>query len=152
MRTVEREIASALIFSKDGKLLQVKNAEPVHGVYGECWVIPGGGLEEGETVEEAVVREVMEEVGLDISSSPKELVWTGNGESTRILKDTGEEVLVKMRFNNFKVQLEENAEDIQLTFGDEHHVHIWTDVSELKNMSLSRPSIECLTELGYLPS
>lgn len=150
MRIVEREIASALIFSKDGKLLQLKNAEPVHGVYGECWVIPGGGVEEGETTEEAVVREVMEEIGIDISTSPKELVWTGNGESTRILKSTGEEVLVKMHFHNYRVQLDEDSEEVQLAFGDEHHVHVWADVSELKNMNLSVPSIECLTELGYL--
>jgi 8-oxo-dGTP pyrophosphatase MutT (NUDIX family) len=150
MRVVEREIASALIFSKDGKLLQVKNAEPTHGVYGEAWVIPGGGIEEGETAEEAVIREVMEEVGIDISSSPIELVWTGNGESPRTLKSTGEEIMVKMRFSNFRVQLDQDADDVSIVASDEHHEYLWAEVSSLRDMVLSQPSIECLTELGYL--
>ena len=30
------------------------------------WTFPGGGVEEGETLEQAVVREVKEETGLDV--------------------------------------------------------------------------------------
>jgi 8-oxo-dGTP pyrophosphatase MutT (NUDIX family) len=38
---------------------------------GDCyWVFPGGGVEEGETQEEAVVREVFEETSV-VVSSPK---------------------------------------------------------------------------------
>ncbi|MBT2680195.1 NUDIX domain-containing protein [Bacillus sp. ISL-35] len=33
---------------------------------GEFWTLPGGGLEAGESFEEAVVREVKEEVSLDV--------------------------------------------------------------------------------------
>ncbi len=150
MRTVKREIASALIFSKDGKLLQVKNAEPKHGVYSDAWVIPGGGIEEGETADEAVIREVMEEVGLDISSCPRKLVWTGTGQSLKTLKSTGEEVMVDMNFCNYKVQLDKNARDLQIIPSEEHKEHLWADVTELKNLNLSKPSIECLKSLGYL--
>lgn len=35
------------------------------------WVIPGGGIDDGETPEEAVVREVKEETGLDVSVKRK---------------------------------------------------------------------------------
>ena len=47
----------------DGRALLVKRAtEPARGE----WTIPGGLLEVGETLEEAVVRELREETGLTI--------------------------------------------------------------------------------------
>jgi ADP-ribose pyrophosphatase len=54
--------AGALIF-EDGKILLVKRgARPGQGK----WSIPGGIVELGERVRDAVVREVKEECGLDV--------------------------------------------------------------------------------------
>jgi 8-oxo-dGTP diphosphatase len=51
---------SAAIF-RDGKVLIVRRARPpAHGVY----TLPGGGVEVGENLHEAVAREVREETGL----------------------------------------------------------------------------------------
>ena len=53
---------SAAIF-RDGRVLIVRRARPpAHGLY----TLPGGGVELGETLEEAVIREVREETGLDV--------------------------------------------------------------------------------------
>jgi ADP-ribose pyrophosphatase YjhB (NUDIX family) len=53
---------SAAIF-RDGRVLIVRRARPpAHGLY----TLPGGGVELGETLEEAVIREVREETALDI--------------------------------------------------------------------------------------
>lgn len=53
---------SAAIF-RDGRVLIVRRAQPpARGFY----TLPGGGVELGETLERAVVREVREETGLDI--------------------------------------------------------------------------------------
>ncbi|MGM0380848.1 MAG: NUDIX domain-containing protein [bacterium] len=50
----------AIIQSGD-KIALVKRKNPPHG-----WALPGGLVEIGETVEEAVVREIEEETGLEL--------------------------------------------------------------------------------------
>ena len=50
-----------------GKVLLVRRGqEPAHG----RWVIPGGGVELGETAEEAARREIREECGIEITVGP----------------------------------------------------------------------------------
>jgi ADP-ribose pyrophosphatase YjhB (NUDIX family) len=50
---------AAVIFGPDGVLLQRRDDN-------RLWGLPGGGVEPGESVREAVVREVREETGLDV--------------------------------------------------------------------------------------
>jgi ADP-ribose pyrophosphatase YjhB (NUDIX family) len=53
----------------DGKVLLIRRGkEPLRG----RWVVPGGTLELGETLEAAVVREVLEETGITVR--PREVV------------------------------------------------------------------------------
>ncbi len=53
---------SAAVF-RDGRVLIVRRARPpAHGLY----TLPGGGVELGETLEEAVIREIREETALEI--------------------------------------------------------------------------------------
>ena len=53
---------SAAVF-RDGRVLIVRRAQPpAHGLY----TLPGGGVELGETLEQAVIREIREETGLEI--------------------------------------------------------------------------------------
>ncbi|MBT2691659.1 NUDIX hydrolase [Bacillus sp. ISL-55] len=47
---------------KDNYILMTKHVYPD----GSFWTLPGGGLEAGETFEDAVIREVREEVNLDV--------------------------------------------------------------------------------------
>jgi 8-oxo-dGTP diphosphatase len=49
-----------IIESQDGVLL-INRKNPPYG-----WALPGGFVDYGETVEEAIVRETREEVGLDV--------------------------------------------------------------------------------------
>ena len=54
---------SAAIF-RNGRVLIVRRARPpAHGLY----TLPGGGVELGETLEQAIIREVREETGLEIA-------------------------------------------------------------------------------------
>src|SRR5438093_570202 len=56
----------AVIFDGDRVLLVKRGHEPLKGE----WSLPGGRVELGETLEAAVVREVLEETGLDVAVGP----------------------------------------------------------------------------------
>ncbi|WP_203782687.1 NUDIX domain-containing protein [Paractinoplanes rishiriensis] len=63
----ERRRAAAVIV-RDGRVLMVHERSRRSGG-GEWWTLPGGGLEPGETAEEALRREVFEETGLVVSGA-----------------------------------------------------------------------------------
>ena len=63
---MDKRVSSRAIIIEDGKVLAIFRRKLIDGVLKEYYVIPGGGLEEGETLEENVTRELKEELGLDI--------------------------------------------------------------------------------------
>ena len=67
MRTIQRDIVGGFIFSADGKLLLGKNRKG--GVYEGLFVVPGGGVDTGETKPQALRREMLEETGIDIATA-----------------------------------------------------------------------------------
>jgi mutator protein MutT len=57
----------AVIRDETGRILLIKRGhEPGKGL----WSVPGGRIEPGETDEQAVVREVREETGLEVECGP----------------------------------------------------------------------------------
>jgi 8-oxo-dGTP pyrophosphatase MutT (NUDIX family) len=153
MRIIERDIVSALIFSKDGKLFQGMKDSRKGGVYSNlnCWHIPGGGVEERETKEEALIREIKEELDIDISGYKINLVDDkGTGGSKKVLKN-GEEVFCKMKFFVYRVDVNnKNFDEIKINLKDDVSEYRWTDLSELKELKLTPPSVELFKKLGYL--
>jgi mutator protein MutT len=57
----------AVILAGDDRVVLVRRA---HEPRISTWTLPGGAVETGETLEEAVAREVREETGLDVKVGP----------------------------------------------------------------------------------
>ena len=60
-----RPVARVLLFDEAGRILLLYEAES-----GGYWYTPGGGIEPGETAEEAALRELREELGLAVDLGP----------------------------------------------------------------------------------
>jgi len=55
----------ALVFNKHGELLLLQRGPEAKNERG-CWHLPGGAVDFGETLAQALMREVEEELGVDI--------------------------------------------------------------------------------------
>jgi 8-oxo-dGTP pyrophosphatase MutT (NUDIX family) len=72
MPFLERTAARVLIVSPARRVLLLRLEPPFEAPF---WVTPGGGVDDGETLEQAAIRELREEVGrTDLSLG--EVVWT----------------------------------------------------------------------------
>lgn len=70
----------AVITDEVGRILLIQRGhEPFQG----CWVLPGGIVEVGETVEQACAREVEEEVGLKVDVHGLVGVYSAPGRDPR---------------------------------------------------------------------
>jgi 8-oxo-dGTP pyrophosphatase MutT (NUDIX family) len=150
MRTIHRDIVSAMIFSKDGKLFQGKKHPKKGGVYSDLWHIPGGGIKRGEEKVEALIREIQEETGIDISKYLIELVDdSGSGESEKILKSTEEKVLCRMIFFVYKVIIDDKtANEIAVKLGSDLETFRWTVLKDIKREEITPPSRILFGKLG----
>ncbi len=151
MREIHRTIVSAIIFSKDGKVLMGRKHSQSGGVYVDCWHIPGGGLDEGESLEDGVIREVKEEVGIILTKQQLEQIpGQGSGTSEKTLKDTGEKVICHMEFNRFEVHMNEISDNIMLSLDDDLVEVRWFTREELQHVQQIPGGKEFFQEMGYM--
>jgi 8-oxo-dGTP pyrophosphatase MutT (NUDIX family) len=74
----ERLTARVLLFDAEGRILLLKGRLPSRPAHTSSWFTVGGGVEPGETLVEAALREVIEETGFtEIELGP--VVWTREG-------------------------------------------------------------------------
>jgi nucleoside triphosphatase len=114
MKQYPEPTVGAIIFNPDNKVLLCKSKK-----WGDKYVFPGGHIELGEKMEDALVREVKEETGLDISDiqliSLQEAVYSDTFEAQKhfifidfLCKTNSDEVILNDEAEEFEwVPLEE---------------------------------------------
>lgn len=88
----------AEILNDDGRILLVKHVPRRGDFWGGQWMVPGGNLEPGETLEEGVIREVEEETNLKVE------VLRHVSTLDRIVRE-GDEVKIHVVYGDFLVRL-----------------------------------------------
>lgn len=109
---IEDYVVGAII-QREGSILLLRRRDD--DFMGGFWELPGGKVEPGETLEEALVREVKEETGLEVSRVDE---YVGDFD---YLSDSGR----KSRQFNFTVGVSSH-EPVEMT---EHDAYAWTPIT-----------------------
>jgi ADP-ribose pyrophosphatase YjhB (NUDIX family) len=118
----------ALIFDEDRILLVERGQPPLAGY----WSLPGGGVESGERLEDAIVREVREETGLRVKPDTIATVFE------RIIPDDQN----RCEYHYVLIDFYCNVEGGDLQPGDDSSNAAWFDLSDLANVRLTEGTRE----------
>jgi 8-oxo-dGTP diphosphatase len=118
------------VIVEDGRILLVKRSR---GPYPGSWAVPAGRQRRGETMDEAVRREVLEETGLQVEVGDP--VWVGD-----IIGDGYHYTVVD--FAVFVVGGD-------LAAGDDAAEVRWVPLDEVRYLALTPTMESMLDELGY---
>jgi ADP-ribose pyrophosphatase YjhB (NUDIX family) len=84
---LDPKLAVAIVVQRDGKVLLGRRGE--HTRAAGKWSFPAGFVERGEVVEDAAVREVLEETGFEIELGPLVGLISSHGETVVLAIYTG---------------------------------------------------------------
>ena len=64
-----RKSSRAIVLNKQNQIFLFRYTFDFFAEQESVWITPGGGLDEGESFEEALKRELFEELGIELSGS-----------------------------------------------------------------------------------
>lgn len=122
----------AVIVDK-GRLLLIRRGR---GAYQDYWAVPGGRQRRGETMRDAVAREVREETGLTVDVGS--VVWAGD-----IMGDTQPPA-----YHYTVVDFAATPTGGHLEAGDDAAEVRWVPVDEVRRLRLTPTMDDLLDEIG----
>ncbi|WP_329405711.1 NUDIX domain-containing protein [Nocardia vinacea] len=109
-----QQLVVGAVVQHGGKILLLQR--PADDFMGGIWELPSGKVDPGESIDQALIREVKEETGLDVTAIRNYLgefdYQSGSGKKSRQF--------------NFTVEVA-NTDTVQLT---EHDAFTWTSLAE----------------------
>ncbi len=123
-------LSTGVAIVKDGKILLVRRS--VDDFLGGFYELPGGGVVDGETIEEAAMREVKEETGL----VPSKVITTFKGFDYRTDK--------KPHVRQINLLIEVKPGKVKLS--DEHDDFLWATEKDLGDLKITENMIKCIKD------
>lgn len=119
----------AVIFNQQQQVLLVR------ATYGSCnWGLPGGALEPGETIHQALERECLEELGLKVRINCLSGVYFHSAYNSQAFI--------------FGCEIDESA---KIMLSSEHSAYKYSPIDELSEVQKIRIN-DCLSFSGYVKS
>lgn len=140
---LSRLIVVPIVRDAEGRVLLCRMPAD-RGVFPGQWGLPGGGVEPGERIEEALAREVQEELGASLSSVTPLFFRDGTHQKTF---PGGERVPVYMVFLLFECRIEPGN---PIRLNDEFCDHAWVDPSRLADYDLNSATRETFAALRLM--
>ena len=139
-KIIHRTIAVGLVFNQKGQLLICK-MHPERGVFPGQWGFPGGGVEAGERMREALQRELLEEIGIEVTDIQP--AFFKDAQYEKAFAD-GSRREMYMVFLIFRCR----AASEDLVLNDEFIEYRWVTQQDLAEMELNCETRDTLERLG----
>lgn len=111
---------AGIVLIEDNKVALIER----HRAGLEYFVFPGGGVNEGESIEQAAIREAMEELGVDVAIKQKiAIIYFGQSTQHYFLAD-------KLR-GEFGTGAGEEFIDVDINSSEGIYIPIWMPIEEL---------------------
>ncbi len=130
-------VAVGGVVFRDGRVLLVRRGKPPSE--GE-WAIPGGSVELGETLQEAVAREILEETGISIRV----------GEPVHVFEDVRRDEAGRIRFHYVILDFEGEFLSGEVNAADDARDARWVSRKEFLQLNLNNKTIHLMKKLGFL--
>ncbi len=138
-----RVIAVGVIQNPDDDFLICR--KPINrGVFPGQWALPGGGIEPGECMDDALRREIREEVGIDITDIQP--LFFRDGTYPKLSPD-GSSKNIYMIFLIFTCR----ACSKDVVIGEEFEAAAWVKSEDLANYDMNVETRRTFVEMGLLP-
>jgi nucleoside triphosphatase len=137
-----RVIVVGLVHNQKGEVLICKMPRD-RGVFPGQWGLPGGGIEDGETLDEAFRRELSEEIGIGVKDI-QPLFFTDGFYSKTF--ENGQRQALYMIFLVFSCLAKSN----EINLNEEFDSYAWVSRRSLRNYDLNIETLKTFHKIGML--
>ena len=139
MSLIHKTVVTGVLVRYKGRFLLVKKPDGV-GPYAGTYLTPGGGVGEGELVDEAVLRELYEETGVKVKNLTR---VTFDDAITKNWKGVQAHYVMLLYTADYV------SGELKPTAGDDDNLEIidWFTVEQIKDLTLSPPLQKLLSYL-----